>query len=365
MLSFDEGRRIYIATHDGHVQLWTPGAEHPTKEVVTGGEYRSLRGKSALLHPLHDGKILFVETNGRIVLFDQQLSILSARTLFGVGEEEKQSKEPVPGQQSMIAYAATDGRQLGIGYEKWGVGINSFLLPLDPYLEEGTENLNKIAKETWTYNSVFRFSFKSSPYIKFIINDYIGKTEEVQNEDEVSAIAVCNNYTIIGTMTRNILFVDNDNFDSERSRVVSVRENSEENLDGKIVDVGCLGKDYAYSIAIDGDFGHVQLWDINEKSLLDWIDEKKGGHMGMAFRAIASQQNTLLTLGHGEIKLWSIKNSKLEKIGEEYFDSEGEWSNQDSDAVALADGSFLVWDGERIKKLKADGSSFEYFAGPQ
>jgi hypothetical protein len=175
-----------------------------------------------------------------------------------------------------------------------------------------------------------------------------------------SALAACNGWVLVGSVEGYVEFIAEENSSDKEHRIRQVGDQKRETRG--ILDAGCVGDNFAFTVSFDTGHGQIQLWDMATQAATSWVGLGSNGHPGMAYAAVPSRDGTkLLSLGDGDVRLWAISNKKLTLVSKYYLDSDQE--SQIFSAVCLESGDFIFSDGRRLWRIPANGGEKSLYAG--
>lgn len=356
---------VIVGTEKGELQLWEKGQSRPQWTLRTQGIGSGTQSPISLLREFGVGRILLVERLGRVMLIDasdpkKQTSKLPimAWIKLGVdrGDVDWQHWDTQLEAIDRVAAAAADqrGRLLFSSIREPVV----FRIELTPFFEQPDDAV--------TVADLRRFFFKDENFGVNVKGEHVPFAEMLllptYERERQSALAICGAKTIVGTDGGTVYFVPTEGDWHTDGRMRRLRSDGEPEWGSGVLDAGCLGSGLAYTITSPGSFGQVQLWDLETGALIDKVDTDEDGFPLFTFQAVASTDGKrLLGLGDTHLHVWSVENRHLVVLGRQLT---GPLGNHRA-AAALPDGDFLLFDGERLWTLTADGKSKTLFAGEQ
>jgi len=85
-------------------------------------------------------------------------------------------------------------------------------------------------------------------------------------------------------------------------------------------------------------------------------------NLSLGAKAVASASGKqLLSLGDGDVRLWSVENKQLKLIAKHFLN--GRTEIQAFATVALKSGDFVFWDGAHLWRYPGDGGTPTLYAG--
>jgi hypothetical protein len=336
--------------------------------VDVGGWAYGFQSHVAAVKILSNGEILVVERYGRIITLSPE-GRETARKLpiyggvhFSIPFAEvpnlndpawwKWGKFNIEGTAAAFIPGASESVYLVGGDNRFRV----LKVPIDDFLKQ-PENDIVLEEGKW-------FHFADSKVAAWVRGDppRFGVQNLSSGNDlthYATALAVCSGWIIAGFADGMVVFFP-ETGDTRRDRRIRKSTKKAGEFD-KILDLGCLSSDFAYSISEDAR-RQIMLWDLKTKSVIQEIEAGKGGHPGIAFVAIGARSGKhLVSLGDLDIRLWSVDNNAL-KLVAKY----GRQMGPSSFAVAeLRSGDFIVWDGVRVLRVPLEGGPLVHYAGPK
>lgn len=322
-----DGHSVLIATKRGELHEWEKGAVKPRWSISLGGSFLKSSLRIALMRDLGNGQVLVVERGGTI-------HILNYNSPVSIGHEWGKTVAPVNG---ITAAAMNPNGTLFLTSAQTG-----------SVLQIAPQSLRRQGNE----------QLSVTPYLKQASTD---------DDSGESALAVCSDVTLVGTMGGVLYSVPNGGDLLKDGRM---RQLGGDKADASPIDeAGCLSSDLAYTVSNTYQYnggqeinhGQVQLWDLQKLVLLDSVDTEPNGEPPLyTFGAVSSSDGTrLLALGDLRLRVWDVKSRRLVLLGRQRI------SNMDGNyaAAPLPNGQFILYDGASLWTVSADGKSKEYFAG--
>jgi hypothetical protein len=358
-----EPNAVVVATAKGELQLWEKSAPQPRWSFPTNGLALQSESPIALLRDYGDGRILFVERFGRVMLVD-----------------------PRRPQKATIKLPIMEWIKLGVNvvdtdWKNWGKQVEAIDRVAAAAADEHGNLLISSAHEPALFqiklaeffdtrdSAVMLSNWRSMFFAdeNFVMERKVDDTpvsfakKLVLPTDErarQTAVAICGAKTIIGTNDGTVYFLPTEGNWKEEFRMRRLRGDRDRIT--SVLDVGCLGSTLAYTVTVPGQYGQVQLWDLQKNVLVDSVDTDGNGLPLYTYRAIPSADGRrLLALGDTHLRVWSVETGHLVQLGRQLMASFDDLSA----ATALLDGDFLLFDGYRLWTVSADGKSKTLFAG--
>lgn len=326
-----DGRNVLVATAWGELQSWQSGIEKPRWSI----KLRDRRSKSyrgiALIQDLGNGRVLVVEHGGQIFTFD-------AGRMPPAGNDWKRQVATIEG----VAAAAMDHDEILL----LASSEKSVVYQIDPrtFRQQGDKQL----------------PFAPIHKMRLFVWDRSGH----------SALAVCEKTILVGSEGGTLYIFQKDHATRDSKMDGRFRDLVEDEKSARrVLKAGCLTSDLGYTVYngpisnvhSDSTFSQVQLWDLKKAVLIDNVDMEMDEELPLyTFNAIPSSDgDRLIALGEDLLRVWSVKNRRLELIGKQRINN-----SQDTHAATpLPNGQFILYDGVTLWTVSADGKSKEYFAG--
>lgn len=327
-----DGHSVLVGTGWGELQSWNSGTEKPLWSIkLTDPRSKSYRG-IALIKDLGNGGILVVEHGGQIYTFD----------VGSMPPTDNDWKRKVATIEGVAAAAIDHDERLLLASSKMSV-----IYQIDPrtFRQQGNKQL----------------PFTPNPNMALVERDKSGN----------SALAVCKNRILVGTEAGTLYIIPEEYHMKDSKADGRFRELAEDpNSSAQpVLAVGCLTADLGYTVCncsianvhSESAFSQVQLWDLTKAVLIDRVDKEMDEELPLyTFRAVSSSDgHRLLAFGEDILRVWSVKNHRLELIGKQRINN----SRNTHAAAPLPNGQFVLYDGATLWTVSADGKSKEYFAG--
>jgi hypothetical protein len=365
LLMEDGASLVVVSEREEELQLWQPGHTEPTWILPIRGLGAGARSRIAAMALLPSNQILVVERYGRILLISRDGKLLARKTpiyeyvLFGVDLPEVDwsnwGKQVRDIGHTAAAYITADGKYVYLVPDEWAVLRR---VPVEEFLRSPSQMV-QVAR-------TFAYHFQGKTSVAIVKRTDSPPPFEVrywnmgEHASDATALAACEGWVIAGTEHGLVTF-NPENGDSEKERRVRQLGDSDRGVKS-VLDIGCLRNGLAYSVSFDAGNGQLQLWDLSTRAALHTVGYLSDGHPGMAFAAVAGKSGThLLSLGEGDIRLWSIENRRLKLIAEHAGNFAAQ--HQAFAATALTSGDFLYWDGKGVWRIPVDGSDPVLYAG--
>ncbi len=181
--------------------------------------------------------------------------------------------------------------------------------------------------------------------------------------DVVSALAVCDSAMfLVGTSKGRFAAFQTSGSTAQDSKLLYEREVNEPSASyPQISGVACAKSGYGASIVfLEGENGQIQLWNTKSGQVLDLISQDGPGHPGVG-KGVAFDVSGefLLSTGDLDIRLWRVRDEKLEPLATAFVGS----GTMNPEAVASPDGTFALAIGDAVFSLDPRSLAMARIAG--
>lgn len=365
-ISVNGGAAVVFVSESGRLQYWKAGRSEPNWTYDLPVLFsEGARSRVAALGLEQDGTIFVAMRSGPIVYFSQDGNFIAAKT---------------PVYSSIYLNVGF----LDIDWDNWtsqvdhvgktqaawfDMGTNKvYLAPDDGSVVAYTsKTIAHHGDDTFFTTDFFNF-FQTGPTSICITRKiavplmqnvgrwYLNGSSNLPNS--TTALAHCSGRLVLGTYGGQVAFIPTspDESGTKIRNVSSNRDGSE-----MILDVGCVGASRAFSVTLDSGNGQIQLWNMENMSVIGSVMIEADGHPGMAFTAVSSADGSeMMSLGDHDVRLWRLEENGLSLVKAHYFDGP---ESQSFVGTELDELNFVYWDGEGLWIIPKDGSQPQSYAG--
>jgi WD40 repeat protein len=352
---------VVIANERGSLDYWVNGGTKPLWSVPIGGIGIGARSRVATMQIDGDNNLLVVERFGAIRLFSLKGEIIGAKLpVYSYVKLDIPFSNPDNWEDHVKEIEHSSAAYLLNGKDLFlGPNITSEITSVN-----STDVLNSStdAVEIGEFWRLF-YDEETSLVVTIRRDGEIASRSWPLSERDLhpTALTVCGSTIITGTEEGFVSFNSTTDMTDAERRLRQIGTSDEDGVQN-VIDAGCIGSDMAFTVAFQSANGQIQLWDLTAKAMLDSVGYDSDGHPGMAFAAVGSRSGKyLLSLGDGDIRLWSLEGRKLKLLRPFELSM-----NEQSQAFAVAateDDGFIYWDGSRVWMLSANSVEPTLFAG--